>query len=337
MNKPKGFTILEMMVAFTIFCLCTAMAFTFYHLNSRQGAGSTKRKLASETVTLAMATLRRDILQAGLGLKDRPELSMFVVNGSGATPDQLYLSCADYLDMDLSPGKTNSFFDAAASPGQGKVWFQLDSSMTPVVNNASRFIDSTTLDSAITMDSSGTRSYTKLSSVGPSDPSKVDLHTNTQPLQFNFTGSVPPAPSPGSAAPAISYKLDLTGTGNVYTMGRLLRNGVAVIGADTGETHLPVLKVTSFRVRCQFLQGAGVYKWSPDDGSFTSFPIRNLRLVEVTCRFLFRDEGGGFTTPNDAAAAGFGIPGDTTPGPWMIGGIRTLRVSPRNIVLESYL
>ena len=109
MNEKNGFTILEVMVALAIFSIVAAAAMSFYKFQPREGAISSKKKIAQEAAALALMRLKKDILGAGLGLAEREvgreDLAMFVVDGGGTVPDELYLSSAPYVDLDLTPTK----------------------------------------------------------------------------------------------------------------------------------------------------------------------------------------------------------------------------------------
>ena len=103
--------------------------------------------------------------------------------------------------------------------------------------------------------------------------------------------------------------------------------------------QIPSVKVTDFKIRCQFrdLASASGTTWAqldPNPGG--TYTADRLLLIEVTVRYLVRDMQGGYATPNDGPS-GFRIEGDTTHGPWMTGGTRTITVSPRCLVLMQYL
>jgi len=105
----NGFTILEVLVAFALFAVVAAAAFALFHDQTREGASTALRKIAFESVSHALMAIERDVLNAGLGLRDKPQLAIWVVQGAGSNPAELYLSCSDHLDMALVPTQNWSF------------------------------------------------------------------------------------------------------------------------------------------------------------------------------------------------------------------------------------
>lgn len=364
MTKSKGFTLVEMMVSFAVFAIVAMAAYSFFHVHSKQGAGSAKRKIALESVAVAAMNMKRDIIQAGLGLSMEPALALFVTNGSGTNPDTLYISWADYLDIDLDSSKTNSFFDDPSTivAGQGKAWFNLVTTDTLTVPNVRYSTARRDADSVIMLQGiAGSGGSTKVP-VGPPYPtvvqstSNININKNTADLNLKMNAAFS-----GKAVPAISYRL-LFGTnpdGSTRTTtdtrqpqnnwGTLVRNGRSIAGAgdvvdasDTSrsadESQRSFIKITDLQVDCQFSDDTWVpATGSPNTFGTGSYTSANLRLVQVTLRFIIKDEGGGYLTPDKIPGTGYRIIGDYTPGPWTIGGTYTFRVSPRNVVLSSYL
>lgn len=349
MTKAKGFTLVEVMVSFAVFAIVAMAAYSFFHVHSRQGSGSAKRKIAMESVAVAAMNMRRDIMQAGLGLSMEPALGLFVTSGSGTAPDALYISWADYLDVDLDSSKTNSFFDDPSSivAGQGKAWFDLVTTDTLTVPNVRYSTATREANSVIRLTgiagSGGTTSVAfPLNNVSTANAS---IPKNTADLKLKMTSIFS-----GKAAPAISYRLlfgtnpdgssrSSTGPNPQNTWGTLVRNGLVIAGAGdvgTDETQRSFVKITDFQVDCQFSDNT----WWPANGyTFGSgiYTAANVRLLQITLRFIVKDEGGGYQTPDAIVGTGYRIAGDYTRGPWTIGGTYTFRVSPRNIVLASYL
>jgi prepilin-type N-terminal cleavage/methylation domain-containing protein len=344
MRNEKGFTLVELMVAFAVFAMVLSAAVAFYQVQSKTIAGSSKRKTAHEVTTAALAAVRKDIMQAGTGLRgtvsqagggerDLSHLSIFVEYHdamSPTSPDKLYLNCTDYLDMSLPPGADypNSFFVDAASPAIGKTWFELDSGQnTKSVEEVHANVNKATMSKAIFVpDTPGPASVEDLE-LSP-DTLGIDSVTNTQTLKLQFKGTS----GKRYAAPAIVYEL---------VDGKLQRNGETMIGGVERENAglVPEVKVTDFKIRCQFKDSGatGGVTWADLDptpgGMYTPGQIV---LVEVSLRYLVRDVQGSYETP-DVAPGSYRIEGDYQRGPWAIGGLRTIEVNPRCLVLMQYL
>lgn len=343
MRNEKGFTLVELMVAFAVFAMLLSAAVAFYQVQSRTIAGSSKRKIAHEVTTAALSAIRKDIMQAGTGLRgnvtqagggerELSHLAIFVEYHdamSPTSPDKLYLNCTDYLDMGLPPGSDypNSYFVDAASPSIGKTWFELDSGPPPTVRNVHANINNTTMNKAIFLpDMPGPASVEDLE-LRP-DGSGIDSITNTQTLELEFQGTG----GKRYAAPAIFYELD---------GGKLKRNGETMVGGVQRENSglVPAVKVTDFKIRCLFKDSGTVegVTWADLDptpgGTYTA---DQLVLVEVSLRYLVRDVRGAYDTP-DVVPGSYRIEGDYQQGPWTIGGTRTIQVNPRCLVLMQYL
>jgi hypothetical protein len=197
-----------------------------------------------------------------------------------------------------------------------------------------------TMDKAIIAPDTPGDVYLESLSVNPEDPPGIDPQKNTQKLKLTF-GTTTGGTVKRYATPAISYELKLLDPDpkQMYQSGRLVRNGETMIGGAMKAGQIPLVKVTDFKIRCQFrdLAAASGTTWAqldPNPGG--TYTADRLLLIEVTVRYLVRDVQGGYNTPNDALP-GYRIEGDTTYGPWMVGGTRTITVSPRCLVLMQYL
>ncbi len=354
-RNQRGFTLIELMVAFAIFAILLAAMVSFYKFQSSLIAGASKRKTSHEVTTSALAAIKRDIMQAGTGLRGkiatgssmRPQSQMAVYVDYHETskpqdPDALYVNCTDYLDMSLpQDGFPNSFFSETSIQGQDKIWFDLESGKKiKTVDKVPAHVGHCSMNSAILIPDDGTDAYVETMMVSPDacadppDRTGVDPTENTKTVTLTFETD-----NKGSikryAAPAISYVLSLNDT-DVSKRGRLLRNGEPMIGGVLKAGQIPTVKVTDFKIRCQFRAAAGGTTWADLKYSGTTNTADQLLLIEVTLRYLVRDVKGGYATPHDGPP-GFRIEGDTTGGPWAVGGTRTITVSPRCLVLMQYL
>lgn len=341
MRNEKGFTLVELMVAFAVFSMLLTAAVAFYQIQSKAIAGSGKRKTAHEVTTAALTAIRKDIMQAGSGLRgtvpqagggERPMSHMAVYVDyhdafSSSSSDKLYLNCTDYLDMSLPPGADypNSFFVDAASPGIGKTWFELASGeIDAFVDHVHANVNEATMNKAIILPD--TPGSAEVADLALSADGVVDPNTNTQTLKLAFSGTS----SKRYAVPAISYEV---------AGDKLLRNGQVMIGGSRKSDQVPMVKVTDLKIRCQFKDSGamGGVAWAQLDPSPGGvYTADKLVLVEVSLRYLVRDVDGGYGTP-DSAPGQYRIAGDKTRGPWAIGGTRTISVSPRCLVLMQYL
>jgi prepilin-type N-terminal cleavage/methylation domain-containing protein len=330
MNKSKGFTILEMVAAMTVLALVLVLANGFLQFQTKQGRGSSVRKMAHEAATVALMTLRRDLMHAGLALQGNRSLALLAkdqATGSG-TPDELYVSFGGYLSMYLNPENQNSFWVPFLSNNS---YFEVSGASEVILENVGGWIDEKAVKCVIIQDTTGALTTQDVTVSG-----SVNTDTNVGNLTLSLGSTVT-----GQLSPAISYKLQLTGAGS-YNPGTLLRNDQPIAGGGLSTADMKQqLKVTDFQIRAHYSDGT---IW-PDDaggGAFGTgtFPTDNLRLVEVQVRFLIRDPGGGYEFPDDVTNAGFRIVGDTGPaskGPWTPAGPFTFTVCPRNIVMSSYL
>lgn len=99
MRISKGFSLVEMMVAAGIMAVFLALVIPFFIFQTSQSAQSTRTKYSDQDVDLAFTLLRRDILHAGLGCRGHEALGIFVQDGGGTDPDELYVNYGGYLNM----------------------------------------------------------------------------------------------------------------------------------------------------------------------------------------------------------------------------------------------
>lgn len=331
MKNSKGYTLVELMVGMIILLLAIAGALSFFILQSQEGFESFRTKRIDEMVFLAQAVISRDIMEAGFGLAEHPELSMFTVNEDqtntyasygGASkqvkPDALYVSYNQYLTMDTVPdvkdatvltslrGKT-VFYDSLASTYQGYV--SLASSSQLQLQCVPRR-EGVTINNAI--GAIITNGSPAISDVRINQSSATDCASppKTQTWTFPLASAVPTGTI---VAPAISYKWRKITVGSEQ-IGCLWRNR----GSDTdpygrpflgGETYVDV---TDFQVDLNFTDQswASVFSGSASDTQGQS----NLRLVRVTMSYRTRPKGTAQWGPVH---------------------VRTITASPRNLVIEQ--
>ncbi|MDQ7785235.1 MAG: type II secretion system protein [Desulfomonilaceae bacterium] len=367
MNEKKGFTILEVMVSLAIFSIVAAAAMSFYKFQTRESAVSSRKKIAQEAATLALMRLKKDVIAAGLGVSEpllgREDLALYVLDGGGAqAPDELYVSSAPHVDLDLTPTRPDgdgterqpyAFFPyGSAKPGEDKTWFTLAAGAKELKMSDVNFsVDQRSLGALIIRNgadrykSRANDSSFTISTTDEADLSPKQKEKGRHDVTFEWTSGVAGGEE---AAPAVRYWLntaqDASSARPHQNRGSLMRNDVALVGAQTtvagfkADSLAPLMKVTDFQVRCLFDDG----NWSPDSVTFgdPNYGPANLRYVEVMVRYIIRSGDiatGGYLTPDDVKDPQFRIVGDTTKGRWMIGGTVVLRATPRNIVLTRYL
>ncbi|MBI4963377.1 MAG: prepilin-type N-terminal cleavage/methylation domain-containing protein [Desulfomonile tiedjei] len=376
MNKRNGFTILELLVTMAVFAIVAAAAIALFQFQTKASAGSNKRKFAGEAVTLALMTIQRDIERAGMGLMKQQPLALMVNDGGTDRPDELYLSYSEHVNMGLARDKTYSFFDLGSAAGQGKLWFTMAGGTSLALADVGAWVGtdgaSPPIGGVIRRQGTNKPDTITLKSFKPETQSGTQKSKNQRTVTLEF-----PAGVGGNVAPAVSYRLiasaadrDAFPIGSKPQLGTLMRNGLPnsgaglpLIGGWEGQQPSPV-KVTDFQVRCGFARGvtcnfAQYYQdkstacWAPDSGNALGdlgWEIGNLRVIEVTIKYIVIDRGGGADYPNPAGypgpdprrgtgmtIKGFGLVGDSTYGPWAMGGSQTITVAPRNIVLGQYL
>jgi len=385
-----------------VFSIVIGAAVSLSHFQAKKGAGSTMRKMASESIALAIMQIRRDIARAGFGLLDDKEpgnpavrMSLLVQEGASGAPDRLLLNFSDHIDMELDASKQSSFFGMFSEDRHGRsssskswVWWSLINQNLLQMPSVKMSMDAAAIGGLITMTSAGTVGFKDSQTDGTSwkvipVSGTQNFAAKTQTLQVQWSSNFT-----GKAVPAISYLLNLapapssivpldpdTASDRVadYTRGQLLRNGVPLVGAGTADIDAatkkgrpPFIKVTDFQIRCGFYIDAthdfATYLtsppgsnagWTPDAATFGtgSYVPENLRALEITIRYIFRDRGGGnyypyeVKTGTNPALDKFAInsartpdnQNDKTAGPWAMGGTYTVVISPRTLVLGKQL
>ncbi len=325
MRMSKGYSLVEMMVAAGVAAIFLAVALPFFVFQTSQQSESYRTKYADQEADLALTMIRRDIMHAGLGCRGHEALGIFVQDGGGTQPDELYVNYSNYLNMmgtaSLLGAQQKSSTSACTTEAGNHAKFLLLNS----VFNAERVDEydcdpwkigyQGVIDYARNMSSgSGTNlalygipknigKYAigaAIAKTGGSDFADTVMEADLYQTQSPASA---PSPTPDSlqhlqfklssvswsssgsligkmVAPAVSY--------NLWEAG-LWRNrgpeaspwGRPLVGA------LPMMEVTDFQVRCQFVDSAGLPHWTPDEGQFGTNPyiVKNLRLVEVTLTY----------------------------------------------------
>ncbi|MEW6349949.1 MAG: prepilin-type N-terminal cleavage/methylation domain-containing protein [Thermodesulfobacteriota bacterium] len=359
MSTHKGFTILELLLAVTVTVVLMALVMPFFIAQSTFSYNSSQGKSTGESVELALLLIKRDLLQAGYGVKTNPCLAVYVVDGN---PDTLYINYSGYMnsrgDVEALPTETGLQQSERAFLGANNV-FQEDSrwaypSGTLTYQGRIRVsgaaLQLVGVPTEVTSTSIGAFIYkTDATSFDYADGAvDVDVkacydaqagagaaYTNscirgesvygdemTNGFRFQTMTLNPQSSITGKlAAPAISYRVVEAG---LWRNRGVSNNpwGVPILGEKKLTLSQPaLLEVTGFDVRCQFQDIAGNTLWSPDNGVFGagSLTAANLKQVEVTITFRTKMRSGGMSAGTI----------------WSSPRSRTITVSPRTVALKT--
>lgn len=328
LTNARGYTLVEMLVGMVILLMVIAGALSFFIFQSTEGFESFRLKRVDEAVGLAQSVIARDVLEAGFGLGDHPELAMHIVqdtspvsvDGTPVTRDQLYLSYSGYLTMEsATPAATGDFATAvrrntvfldSMSNYQGFLTYGGSDQFTlqycpKISNTAASWVYN--VGGVIALDSAGT---VAVRDVLYNDSTTTCTNASLQGY-LSCTFKVQSGLSPNvSIAPAVAYRVaDQTVDGK--QIGTLWRNR----GGDSTPTVMPFLggehyfRVIGLEVDYQFANATWAKAWNAGANQTPS----TLKLVRVRLTYQTRGKAAK----------------------WSPRHVRTIIVSPRNLVLGS--
>jgi hypothetical protein len=286
------------MVAITLTGLIIIVAMAFFMFQSTHGREATTTRVSREALSLAMLMLRQDIMHAGFGVADKPELALYLSNQSGGAYTRLYVNYSTYLSEAF---QTVGYFTPVTSTWTSDVLgpYDVGGLISDNVGAANRIAT--------------------LTCTNPSGPA---------PYSYSVTlgsGMV----STDNFAPVVSY---------AFENGALKRNGKVLLGDDPSDPTAPrdrTLRVTGFLVYAMFftkISGVQTECWAPAlppgtdpskrSDNFNNLPAADLRLVEATLQYQLRTEAAVKT-------------GDQESG-WSPTFSKTIRVAPRTGTLAAY-
>lgn len=320
MRMSKGYSLVEMMVAAGVMAIFVSMMLPFFMFQTSQQTESSRTKYADQECDLALTFMRRDIMHAGLGCRGNSELAIYVKDGAGDDPDELFLNYAGYLNLKGPAGLDriskcgtsagnqaallilNSVFNSQGSIDyncspwqhlryQGAMDYDQNFPSWPgdrfalygIPANISKHIIGAVIGRTRGTDAVDTVMDVNLYDTAWPASGPSPIPDTLQHVEF-FVESIDWSPGKSLQgrvfAPAISYKVADEG---------LWRNP----GPDNSRWgrplagDLPNMGVTDMQIRCQFVDDAGVVQWSPDDGAFGTpgMEIQNLRLLEITLTY----------------------------------------------------
>ncbi len=338
MKKSRGFTLAELLIGMLILSMTVAGALSFFIFQGRRASESFRDKNTGERVFAALSMIGYDIQRAGFGAAMYPKIAICIVTtGNG---DRLYLSYSDYLDVherdaSLPVLRRNCIWAESTYTSQYQGFFR----MTGMISQL-KLLGIPKRQGASMNDAVGA----VLADPNPKSPTLAPIYANvnvkassgtdnlsvegTQDWTFPLETTLN-VPADSVVVPAISYSLaTYTVPELVYGVTKNVQykslwrnrgseanpNGQPLLGWDpVNNTGDRFLNIVDFKVRRQYVSG----KWdtstvtelrepSPDPG--------NVRFVEVALTYSINKGTGSVYT-------------------WSTPITRTIRISPRNVVL----
>ena len=351
MRMSKGYSLVEMMVAAGVAAIFISMMIPFFMFQTSQQTASSRVKFSDQEVDLALTFMRRDILHAGLGCRGHEELALYVKDGSGTDPDELYVNYGDYLNF-KGPSGLDRFTNCSTETGRMAKFLILNS----VFNSMTSDLDyACGAWSGSPLEYQGVIDYSVNFKTWPGDrfclygiPSSVSKYAvgavigkqkgtdvvNTV-MDVNLYDTGLPAQQPDqlpdslqnlqfsvvpiywSTGKSLAAKMFAPAISYRVMQEGLWRNS----GPENDEWGrpltggLPNVEVTDLQIRCQFVVN-GVVQWTPDDGTFGApgYTMSNLRLLEITLTYRTKLRSDYGTT-------------------WTGDKRRTISVSPRTVTM----
>ncbi len=259
MKNSKGFTVIEMMVGSIVLLVVLVISTTFFRVQSKFGGQLVKDSGTRESINVALMLIKRDIMQAGRGLYDTRQLSLWPTAYSNNAYHEVYLSCGRFMSNVVN-ASYNVFTTSAAFK-----------SINPLV-----------LPNILSQDVYGVMTYN--SSTKARQILTTTGTTSGTGASFLISGSTASLPF----TPVIFWQLvDPSGGNDIppYSSAQpeLRRNGLCIAGGILDHN----LKLQNFGVRCQFIDSSGVETWIPSSTSsdFNSQTFDNLKVIEVQLQY----------------------------------------------------
>jgi type II secretory pathway pseudopilin PulG len=329
MKNNRGFTVIEMIIGGAVLLIVLMIAMSFFIFQSRHGGQLMKEAGVRQSVTSALNMIKRDVMQSGSGLinldlSDSPKsaLSLLLYDKDTSQPSnpfykKIYMSYGGYLTPTL-PATGNA--DYVTPTNQYSV-FGIESYKNGAIFGATGSSESEFRIKAFPQDIGCVLTYSATSTpkVNPVSVSGVfDSTTQTTLFTLNTSTAL-------IFTPAISYELITQATSPAPTPAlgdvnfpELRRNGVTILGGSKERT----MKLTAFRIRSQFIASDGTPTWTPTAANFDNLIFGNLRLVEVQIRYRMSKSKEAAGAPTEKG--------------WSQEIVKTINISPRDLVLATY-
>ncbi len=304
MRNSKGFTLIEMMVGSIVLLAVILITTSFFRAQSEAGGQLVKDTGSREAMSQLSAILRRDIMHAGNGLQNQPELGLWADAYSTDTNSfhRLYVNCAYYTSTyPTKDWNVYSYTNNKAAIFQGVSSFTLPLMRPEDIYGVVTYAATTKLREFIKTDASYDIS---------TDQTTYTLKSTAGGLPFTpviYYSLMDPATSTDSP-PYLSTNMD-----NL----ELRRNGLGLIGGAKD----PLIKITDFSIRCQFINALGTPVWLPTitESTFQSEPYSTLRTIEIQIKFKTLRAGSDSRKTQNWRQQ-----------------IKLLSISPRNLVFAAY-
>ncbi len=351
-KTPEGFTIAELMVAMSVMAVILLIATAFFRNQSQLSGTTTKTRSARQGITLALTQLQRDLVQAGYGMPLYPQGALCFGDSNTVSHTHPNLNPQDpnfnkpvYGTLWVSYGD----YILSSLPAAYTTWPSLVYNLTPM-SNTNLSGGSFSIPAADTPSTSGGATplaTTYANSIGAiiywpgtgpygsnavnvtfNPPQTPNVNTNAakgQTMAAPPSGvvaqfTVPTAPSGAfSFTPAVVYNFVQGVLGTTNPTGYITRNQQTWLGDNS-------LDILDFQVRALYgVTGQSTQQWAPTNADFTTFVPANLRYLEIKIVYMILDSDSTLKTRYAQFTGG-----------QMNAVTRTLRVSPRTVVLSTY-
>ncbi len=373
---PEGFTVTEMMVAMAVMVVILLVAIVFFRTQSKMSGTATRDRLGRQDITLALTALQRDIVQAGYGLPLYPQLAFMFGDGVNNVPPAvnqthnnldtkdprfglpvygtIWISYGQYMKSTI-PIIPNS------NPAQAyAMWPSLVYNMQPLSNTdmvggifsipaADNWQNYFGPNNPLNNVPEATANANNIGAVivWPNAPTGLEATRKTSPVNMpgnitksavaGTTNAAPPSQMctqftvqtpPGGTfwfAPAVVYNFVPS---NGEAPGYITRNQDPTKQVNSTFLGDNSLAIIDFQIRALYSSIDGlVQAWMPDSGALPpSLNSSNLRYVEIKIVYCILDPYTADTQTQLADVQAGNINSVT----------RTMRVSPRTVVLSSY-
>jgi prepilin-type N-terminal cleavage/methylation domain-containing protein len=352
---PTGFTITEMMLAMAVMSVILLITITFFRNQSRMAGTNTRERTGRQSIVLALNALQRDIQQGAYGLAKYPQLGFMFgdnwnINSTHLNQDRkdvarynlpvygtIWISYGQYLKSSIPLDPTNAYRPYT-------MWPSLVYNLDPLSNNdlvggifkipaasaAEATANANNVGAIIvwpwanqsTPGPDINRSVARVNVPGAVGQSGAAGTTNSAPPSKIFTQFTVQNSPAGifRFAPVVVYNFVV---GSATSPGFIERN--QPLNTFLGDSSL---FIWDFQIRAFYSSTDGlVQAWMPDTGVTLPAGLNasNLRYIETRVVYTVLDSDVSGSERYNQIQAG------------KVSSItRTIRVSPRTVVLSAY-
>jgi hypothetical protein len=320
------------MVAIMLTGLIIIVAMAFFMFQTTHGREATTTRISREALSLAMLMLRQDIMHAGFGVADKPELAVYL---SDKTADPAYKQAYTRLYVNagsclMDPFKRNAY-DPLGVPSWSPPSVPPSLYCPPVPKPCWEIpLGPYDLGGLIADNAGAANRIATLTCANPSGPAPYSYSVTLgggMTLTDNY-------------APVVSY---------TFENNALKRNGKVLLGDDPSDPTAPrdrTLRVTEFRVYAMFFTKVGGVQrevWVPSrppgtdpsvqyNNDFNNMNAADLRLVEATIEYQLRTEAAIKTGDQESGWSPTKLVDERERSIFS----KTIRVAPRTGTLAAY-